>query len=116
MTLPNRQVISRKLPASYEQGYVLRLENTDADHLTLTVTLDQPAGRNGVSAGPLAAAHGAGHPAELLNGQASLVVDKTTLLDGVSHFTLFNADRKPRVRAAVFPAAAARAGHHGPRR
>ena len=95
VTLPNHQVIRRKLPASFAQGYVLRLENTDAEHLTLTVNSNSPQSETVFLLG-----HSRQHIAlatrlTLLSGQGTYVINKAELLEGVSHFTLFNASQQP---------------------
>ncbi|WP_188812851.1 hypothetical protein [Hymenobacter cavernae] len=95
LTLANKQVVKRKLPPVYEQGYVLRLESRGANALALYVsaTNTQPEtvfllahSRQQV----VVAVKG-----QLLNGQAIFPVDASQLADGISHFTLFNADQKP---------------------
>jgi hypothetical protein len=95
VTLSNRQTISRKLPAAFAQGYVLRLEDSGPDQLTLTVN---------ASGTQTATVYVLGHSRQqvalatrlqLVAGQGQLVVSKRALLDGVSHFTLFTAEQQP---------------------
>jgi hypothetical protein len=95
VTLGKNRVLNRPLPRPYEQGYVLRLDNSGADELTLRV--------EGTSLQPetvFLLGHSRQKTAfatrlQLIDGKASFVVNKTTLLDGVSHFTVFTADRQP---------------------
>ncbi|MBO2008340.1 MG2 domain-containing protein [Hymenobacter negativus] len=95
VTLANHQTVSHKLPAVFEQGYVLRLEDSGPEQLTLTVnaTGTQPATVYllGHSRQQVALAT----RLQLVEGQGQLVVSKRALLDGVSHFTLFNAEQQP---------------------
>ncbi|MCC3154102.1 hypothetical protein Q3A66_14340 [Hymenobacter sp. BT770] len=96
--------IRRKLPRVYAQGYVLRLENTSPDQLTVTVnaTNSQPETvfllAHSRQKAPVAL------QAQLVNGQASFVVSKAQLLEGVSHFTLFNAAQQPLCERLYFQA------------
>jgi hypothetical protein len=102
VTLGKNQVISRKLPMAFDQGYVLRLEDTGPDQLTLTVnatsSLQEPVTLLGHSRQKIAVAQ----QAPLVNGKAVFVVNKSQLLDGVSHFTLFNAAQQPQCERLYF--------------
>ncbi|MDO7850796.1 MG2 domain-containing protein [Hymenobacter convexus] len=104
ITLGPKRVLTRPLPAPAEQGYVLRLDDTGPDQLTLTVNA------SGAPAETLALlAHSRQQVAlatrePLRNGQAVFVINKSALLDGVSHLTLFNADRKPVCERLYFRA------------
>jgi len=95
VTLSNRQTISRKLPAAFEQGYVLRLEESGPNQLTLNVSAT-----GGQAATVYVLAHSRQQVAlatrvQLRDGQGTVSLSKQALLDGVSHFTLFNADQQP---------------------
>ncbi|MBD2723457.1 MG2 domain-containing protein [Hymenobacter armeniacus] len=95
VTLGQGQRISRKLSAAFAQGYVLRLEDSTPGRLTVTVaaTTSQPemVFLLGHSRQKVAVAI----PAQLINGRATFVVNKSHLLEGVSHLTLFNAAQQP---------------------
>ncbi len=95
LTLPNGQPLTRQLPAAQAQGYVLHLAEAGPDHLTLTVRASslQPHTL-------YLLAHSRQHVAlatrlPLREGQATLNVNKSDLLAGVSHFTLFTAEQRP---------------------
>ena len=104
VTLPNGQPLTRPLPRAFEQGYVLRLDQPDPAHLTLTVT---------TSPGQPQAVYLLGHSRQqvalatrlnLVNGQGTLTVDQSALLDGVSHFTLFTGSQQPVCERLYFRA------------
>ncbi|MFD2719359.1 MG2 domain-containing protein [Hymenobacter monticola] len=104
VTLGPKRVLTQPLPVAAEQGYVIRLDDTGADELTLTVKTSSPQPE------PLALlAHSRQQVAlaakqMLVNGQAVFTFKKSALLDGVSHLTLFNADRKPLCERLYFRA------------
>jgi len=95
LRLGPQRTISRKLPPVYEQGYVMRLENSSPDHLTLVVnaTTTQPETIYLLahSRQKMAVAL----QAQLINGQSGFVIDKSQLLAGVSHLTVFNSRQQP---------------------
>ncbi|WP_201977689.1 hypothetical protein [Hymenobacter rubidus] len=95
VTLATRQVITRKLPPAFEQGYVLRLDNTGPDQLTLTVHASSTQPETVFLLGHSRQQTALATRLQLVNGQATLVVNKGALLAGVSHFTLFNANQQP---------------------
>jgi len=104
VTLPNGKVLRRELPRVFEQGHVLRLDDTSPQQLTVRVssTSTQPET-------VYLLAHSRQKTAvatrlEMANGQATLVVNKFDLLDGVSHFTLFTANQKPVCERLYFQA------------
>ena len=106
MLLPNGQPLTRPLPRAFDEGYVLHLEQPDPAHLTLTVTA-RPARTETV--------YLLGHSRQqvalasrlpLVNGQGTLSVDAKTLLDGVSHFTLFSGAQQPVCERLFFRAPA----------
>ena len=104
VTLPNGQPLTRKLPAAYPQGYVLHLANTGPDQLTLTVRASSPQPQTLFLLG-----HSRQHLAlatrlPLVDGQATLTVNKSALLDGVSHFTLFTTEQRPVCERLYFQA------------
>lgn len=97
LKLANQQTVTYSLPAVQEQGYVLRLEEADADHLRITV---QTRGEARATENLYLLGH-ARHQVvvsaagQLQAGQAVFSVPKRQLLAGVSHFTLFNSRRQP---------------------
>ncbi len=104
VTLPNGQPLTRPLPRAFDQGYVLRLDQPDPAHLTLTVTAtpatNAPVYLLGHSRQQVALAT----RLNLVNGQGTLTVDPGTLLDGVSHFTVFSAAQQPVCERLYFRA------------
>ena len=96
LTLPTGRTITCMLPAAQEQGYVLHLEESAPAQLQLLVRAT-----GSLSNGPvLLLAHtrqaaAVALYAQLQNGQARFIVDKTKLPDGITHFTLFNEQRQP---------------------
>lgn len=104
VVLPNGLPLTRPLPRAFDQGYVLRLDQPDPAHLALTVT---------TTPGTNATVYVLGHSRQqvalatrlsLVNGQGTLNVDPGTLLDGVSHFTVFNAVQQPVCERLYFRA------------
>ena len=95
LTLGNGPIIRRPLPPTYEQGYVLHLDSPAPDKLTLTVSATSSQPETLFLLGHSRQKVAVALRAQLRNGQAVFVVDKAQLLDGVSHFTLFNAAQRP---------------------
>ncbi len=95
VTLGRSRAVTRPLPRPYEQGYVMHLENTGADQLTLTVTSTSTRPETVFLLGHSRQKIALAARMQLVDGKATFAVNKTALLDGVSHFTLFNADQKP---------------------
>jgi hypothetical protein len=96
-TMPDGEKIIQKLPVAFNSGYVMHLE--EADHSMLRITVQASGVQDNTSAIYLFA-HTRGIVKTLLsnniqNGVASFLIDKTKLGDGISHFTVFNADRIP---------------------
>ena len=93
--LPNGQPLTRDLPRALEQGYALRLDQTDPARLRLTVT---------ASPGRPATVSLLGHAHQhialathltLVNGQASTTLERAALPEGITHFTVFTAEQQP---------------------
>ncbi len=85
---------TRPLPAILPQGYAMRLEETEADQLKITVstTAALPA-----TVYLLAHTRQEIKVAEVrpIQGETTFLVPKTALGDGISHLTVFDADRRP---------------------
>ena len=89
--------IMQKLPAAFENGYAMRLE--ESDHNMLKITVRVSGNRDSASIIYLFV-HTRGVVKAVLNnttenGAASFLVDKAKLGDGISQFTVFNAGRMP---------------------
>ncbi|AHJ97441.1 hypothetical protein [Hymenobacter swuensis] len=102
--LPNKRVVSRTLPTPLAQGYVLSLQSSGSEQLTLTVTTnDQGRPTEDIlllgHAGQRVAASGI---IRLANGTGQYTLDKKALPDGVTHFTIFNARKQPLAERLYF--------------
>ena len=89
--------IVQKLPAVFNSGYVMRLEEADQNMLKITV---QGSGNSDNSSTMYLFVQTRGVVKTLLNnqlqnGSASFLIDKAKLGDGISQFTVFNAGRVP---------------------
>ena len=102
--LGNNQSLSRPLPRVYEQGYVLRLEPTGPDQLTLTVSATTAQPEMVYLLAHSRQKIGFAARAQLVGGKATFVVSQAQLLDGVSHFTLFNGEQQPVCERLYFRA------------
>ena len=85
---------SRPLPKIYAQGYVMRLEETNADQLKITVSTNVTTAS---SVYLLAHTRQVIDVAEVrpIQRETTFLIDKKALGDGISHLTIFDADRKP---------------------
>ena len=86
--------VSRPLPTIQAQGYTMRLEETPANQVKITVSNTDKATsavylfahtRNDIKATEM----------RPIQGETTFTLDKTVLGDGISHLTIFDADRKP---------------------
>ncbi|MBD2723033.1 hypothetical protein [Hymenobacter armeniacus] len=95
--LARRPPIVVSLPVVETRGYVLRLEEGNAERLRLVV---QATGAGDADERLFLLAHAGQQVAvaatgQLYEGKAVFSVAKTGLADGISHFTLFNSHRQP---------------------
>ena len=104
VVLPNGQPLTRPLPRAFDQGYVLHLEQPDPAHLTLTVTANPARTENVYLLGHSRQQVALANRLNLVNGQGSLSLEASTLLDGVSHFTLFTGAQQPVCERLYFRA------------
>ncbi|GAB3878132.1 Plug domain-containing protein [Hymenobacter segetis] len=96
--------ITRPLPRSYAQGYVMNLAETSPTQLTLTVMASSRQPETLFLLGHSRQKVALTHRLELRDGQATYIFDKAQLLDGVSHLTLFTAQRQPVCERLYFQA------------
>jgi hypothetical protein len=89
-------VVIRRLPAAYDQGYTMHLEEVDDHSLRVTVHARV------ASSDPIAylfihtrSLLKTARANALTNGETSFLLDKDSLGDGISHLTVFNAARQP---------------------
>jgi hypothetical protein len=98
LQLATGQKLVQKLPTASVQGYVLRLSEAGPTQLRLHVVakgLETTAGRLalvGHSGQRVATAQVAQPDAQ---GEVDFLIAKSTLLPGISHFTVFNSQRQP---------------------
>ncbi|QKG53796.1 hypothetical protein [Hymenobacter sp. BRD67] len=103
--LANGTVITARLPVAAAHGYVLHLEESGPAQLRLTVATRE--------AGPAASrlllvAHSGQHVAAAqaatpdATGNTRFLLNKQDLLDGISHFTVFNSRREPVAERLYF--------------
>lgn len=85
--------IVKDLPAVFEQGYVMQLAD-NANQLIVTVNSNVNNGEVYLFAHTRNTTN-AVQSAALINGTAKFLIDKALLGEGISHFTVFNNDRKP---------------------
>ncbi|MBB1284623.1 hypothetical protein HRH25_09585 [Flavisolibacter sp. BT320] len=92
--LADGKTVSRELPGAYDYGYTLQVEEAGNDQLRLQVNA------KGGNAEVFLLAQTrqqvkAAQRAITNNGQATFTIDKKALGEGVSQFTIFNAEKKP---------------------
>ena len=95
--LPDGEKIIQRLPTAFSGGYVMRLDEADQHMLKITVQGSSSADNSSAiylfvhTRGVVKAVLNS----QLQNGSASFSIDKTKLGDGISQFTVFNAERIP---------------------
>ena len=85
--------IVKELPAVFDQGYVMQLAD-NPNQITVTVNSNVSNGEVYLFAHTRNASKSI-QSANLVNGTAKFLIDKALLGEGISHFTVFNNDRKP---------------------
>jgi hypothetical protein len=95
--MPHSEPLVAELPKAYDEGYVMHLSDTDAGHLNITV---QTRGNRASSGMVYLFVHTRGSIKEVRGGlvrnnQVLFVMDKDRLGDGISHFTIFDAEKNP---------------------
>ncbi|HET6256981.1 MAG TPA: hypothetical protein VFE32_23115 [Puia sp.] len=95
-------IVTRPLPARYDQGYVMHVDETSNTGATAGNRIHISVHAAGPVASPavylLVHTHGQLKAIQLnflANGQTNFYLDKDSLGDGVSHLTVFNSDRMP---------------------
>lgn len=95
LTLPDGRSITQLLPAAYEQGYVMHLEEDASNVIKVTVT------GKAVSAQQIFLfAHSrqvmqVAEKQTFANGSVSFSIDKNKLADGITTITVFNEQQQP---------------------
>ncbi|TGE28293.1 hypothetical protein [Hymenobacter metallicola] len=104
--LPNKQTLTRKLPAVQEHGYVLHLSQDQPGALTLSVqtTRAELAAEDVLLLGHARHVPSVATVGRFRGQQAVFTIDQNDLADGITHFTVFNSARKPLCERLYFKA------------
>ncbi len=96
--------LTSQLPSVQPQGYVLSVQSENDASLRLTVQAAGPALATEVVQvlGHAGQRVSLAAQATLVDGRATLVLKKSALPDGISHFTVFNARRQPVAERLYF--------------
>lgn len=92
------KTFSRELPAVFDQGYVMRVEDAGNEQLQVTVQSNMPTGSAGEEIFLFVQGHEeikAAVKKALQQGEARFSIDKAKLGEGISQFTVFNDRRQP---------------------
>ncbi|MEP7257694.1 MAG: hypothetical protein ABI687_04890 [Flavitalea sp.] len=105
INIPGVGQLVKELPAAFDNGYTLQLDSPVNGKLAINISAAFKTG--GESGKVYLFAHTRGlvkssTEINITNGHAQLLVDMNLLGDGISHFTLFNADRQPVCERLVF--------------
>lgn len=106
INLPNSNTIAADLPAAYEEGYVMHLSDLDTGRLKIDIQTSGGRPSTGLvylfvhTRASVRVVQGS----PISNNQASFIVDKARLDDGISHFTVFDSDKKPVCERLYFRA------------
>ncbi|MBZ5859351.1 hypothetical protein [Flavihumibacter profundi] len=97
LTFSNGKKIVQELPAAFNNGYVMHLEEADSNQIKITV--QQPSG-NSLSSGVYLFAHTRSIvklslSGRIQDGAAIFLINKNKLGDGINHLTVFDEKRRP---------------------
>ncbi|GAB3197475.1 hypothetical protein ABID22_003412 [Pontibacter aydingkolensis] len=90
----NRSVV-QPLPKVYDQGYALHLEHTGNGQIKITVNQPGKQAEQLYLLGHTRRMIAVSEAATLNQGAAVFLVDEKVLADGITHFTVFNAQKQP---------------------
>lgn len=93
--LANNQRVSTPLPKVYTQGYTLQLADLDQNRLKLTINQVGQPGEQVYLLGHARQIVTVSEVATINQGSATFLVDKRTLAEGTTHFTVFNSQKQP---------------------
>jgi hypothetical protein len=93
---------TKPLPAVFEKGYALQLTESDADRLKITLNQIGQSGDKVYLLGHTRQMVAVAEVATLNQGQATFIVDKKALADGITHFTIFNTQQLPVAERLYF--------------
>lgn len=94
-----------KLPQVQKQGYVLSINNQNADSLFVKITATKSIADQGAEISVVAQSSGVVHyvsKAKLTDGVASAAISKKRFRTGITQFTLFAADNQPVAERLAF--------------
>ncbi|QDA58909.1 hypothetical protein FHG12_01795 [Hymenobacter jejuensis] len=101
--IANKQVLTRKLPAAYKEGCVMRLEEINSEQLKISVQAKGISSAEEVFLlGHVGSKVAVSANVRLMNNSGSYLLNKKELPEGISHFTLFNAQKKPLCERLYF--------------
>ncbi len=89
------KMITKQLPPAYNEGYVMHVSDADTDHVKVAVTSNLASGNVAYLFVHTRNRFKAMVQQPLKNGVAEFIIDKKTLADGITHFTVFNSSRQP---------------------
>ncbi|MER2997787.1 hypothetical protein [Pontibacter populi] len=92
----------KPLPAVFEQGYALNLNEDGAERLKITINQVGQTGEQVYLLGHTRQMIAVAEEATINQGQATFIVDKNVLADGITHFTIFNTQQKPVAERLYF--------------
>ena len=99
--LTDGTAISTLLPTAYKEGVVMSVSEEGNDHLRVKVRSTAPGSEIYLIAHTRQSVRVA-QAATLSDGAATFLVDRNSLGEGVSHLTLFNAERQPVCERLIF--------------
>jgi hypothetical protein len=99
--LADGTAISTLLPSAYPQGMVMSVSQEDTAHFRVNVQ-STASGSDIYLVAHTRQSVKLAEAATLKEGKASFLVDKHTLGEGISHLTIFNAERQPICERLVF--------------
>ncbi|ULQ50735.1 hypothetical protein [Flavihumibacter fluvii] len=97
LNLPNGKTVIQDLPVAFNDGWVMQLDEAGPGQVRIIVR-SSAGSKDGSSVFLFAHTRNAiklSNNGQLVKGAATFLVDKAKLGDGVSHFTIFNTERKP---------------------
>ena len=101
--LGNAHALVAELPEIYNSGYTLQLKEIDSNHVKINIQSNL--NEEGIPVYLFVHTRQSIRKAELItlsHGMANIIIDKTDLGDGISHFTLFNNLRQPLCERLYF--------------
>ncbi len=97
ITLPGGKKLLQDLPRAYAEGYVMALSSNDNNQVSVTV---QSTDNSSLASTVYLFVHTRGaiklvSVGQIKDNETIFMVDKNKLGDGISHFTVFNSERRP---------------------